>query len=325
MQRILKRAGVVGLLFLYFILICTEKTRAEDRKEELRCIAFYSSVNGVNSTISYVTQSILENLGEEDAVSLSVYCLPSDLYESMDYKVKTAVAFDMDVMIVADIPEEADVDILRTLQDENIFVLAVDGHNSSYEQSASIGTGNRSAGVQAAQMIAERVGNQQAGMVATSFRNSKISGSRRERQVGFVEEAENHQNLQVKPECICSSDTLEAMQTVRKYLDENPGINVMYCLDSASGVTVSKVLAEQGRTEDVYVLCFDYTEQVRQEMQQGGIDAVIVQNPEKTGQECAEFLRKIVSGTDIEELIQAEITVPCKIIDLESAEDAGSE
>ncbi len=323
MRYFSRRAGGAWLLALGLALWVKGGEKAAGA-EELRCVAFYSRVNGVNSTIYYVTQSISDNLGENDAISLSVYCLPSDLYESLDYKVKTAAALDMDVMIVSDLPKEMDEDMLKELQEEDIFVLVVDGQPSDYALSACIGADNRDAGAQAARLIAGQEGERQAGIIATSFRSSEISASRRERQAGFVQEAEKYTNLQVQPECICTSDTLDAMETVRTYLTDNSEINVLYCLDSASGVIASKILTEQERTEEVYVLCFDQTEQVRQEMQQGGIDAVIVQDTGQIGKECLAFLQRMAGETDREALGQEKTAVPCRMITADLAkEDAG--
>lgn len=287
--------------------------------EPLRCISFYSSVNGVSSTIFYVTESLQKNLEGDKEISLSVYSLSTDLYESLEYKVKAAAALDMDVMILSDLPEDLDPDILELLQENHIFVIVVDGQPSSYENSAWIGTDNREMGVRAAQLGAERVAEYQAGVLATSFRGGTISASRKERQVGFEQEAARQEGMTVLPEQICTSNGLEAMQRVRDYMSENPGMNLIYCLDSASGITASRVLLEQGRTDDVYVICYDLVEQVQQEMKQGGIDAVIEQDTDGIGRRVAGFLKEIKKeGTG--ELAGSEIAVPGRIVE---ADDVG--
>lgn len=148
--------------------------------EPLRCISFYSSVNGVSSTIFYVTESLQKNLEGDKEISLSVYSLSTDLYESLEYKVKTAAALDMDVMILSDLPEDLDPDILELLQKNHIFVIVVDGQPSSYENSAWIGTDNREMGVRAAQLGAERVAEYQAGNASGSGRfSAKAGGEKR--------------------------------------------------------------------------------------------------------------------------------------------------
>lgn len=316
-----------GILFLLLFVLCCGccagvacgMEECAEKKEsngagQLRCIAFYSSVNGVSSTIFRVTSSIQEHLGTDERILLSVYCLPSDLYESLDYKVKTAAALDMDVMIVSNMSGDLDEDNLEELQENQIFVLAVDGQPSAYELSACIGADNRSAGRQAARLVAGIEGEHCAGILATSFRGGNISVSRQERQAGFEEEAKGWDCIEIIPRFICTANTLEAMRSVREYLEENPQMDVLYCLDSASGVIASKVLAEQGRTDEVYVICFDQTEQVQREMKEGGIDAVIEQEAEKIGRECVDFLLRMVACDDIQEMSQEERAVPCRII-----------
>jgi len=91
-------------------------------------------------------------------------------------------------------------------------------------------------------------------------------------------------------------------------------VSGLYCLDSASGVIASKILSEQGRTDEVYVICFDQTEQVQRELKQGGIDAVIEQEAEKIGRECVDFLLRMAACDDIQDMSQEERAVPCRII-----------
>lgn len=329
---------LVFLLFMAVIVPGVKQTSQILTAAEpltLRCIVFYSSVNGVNSTISHITQSILDHLNttetdgndknnksnkKEGDVSLSVYCLDAEYYSSLEYKIDTAQALDMDVIILADMPEDADASIYEKLEENGIYLIIVDGEPADYDLSACIGTDNREAGVSVAKMLAEKEEPVQAGIVATLFRNGQISSSRRERKNGFLDEAKNYENLKTEEICVCSSDTLEAMQKMREYLEKYPDMNVLYCLDSASGVIVSKILTEQGRTDEVYVICFDDTEQVKKEMQQGGIDAVLVQNTDKTGQECAEFLQNMAKNQDRSDFYRTQIGVPCKIITSDEAQ-----
>lgn len=312
-----ERRAESGLLLLCLILSASSEAYGAinntGEADPLRCISFYSSVNGLNSTIYYVTQSISECLEGEKNIALSVYCLPSDLYESVDYKIKTAAALDMDLMILSSFPEELDDTLQQELEDNEIFALIVDGQPSDYKLSACIGTDNLDAGVQAAKSAEKLSGAHQVGIVATSFRSSEISASRQERRDGFVQEAETYQNMTVVGECVCSSNALEAMQTVQEFLEEYPGIDVLYCLDSSSGITASEVLRQMKREKEVTVICFDNTDQVQQEMDAGGIDMVLVQNTEKIGQECAEFLLQM-SRREMDSLCQKQISIPCLMV-----------
>jgi len=65
---------------------------------------------------------------------------------------------------------------------------------------------------------------------------------------------------------------------------------------------------------EVYVICFDQTEQVQRELKQGGIDAVIEQEAEKIGRECVDFLLRMAACDDIQDMSQEERAVPCRII-----------
>lgn len=309
MKNKIKRATICLSIFLILIESNEQLTAAE----ELRCITFYSTTNGVNSTISHIAQSMLENLDKEEQISASVYYLEEEFYDSLEYKIKTAEALDMDVMILSDIKGEIDEALSDKLKTMGLYIMIVDGEALDYKMSACIGTANREAGERAASMIAEQKGEYKIGILAM-FRDGKLSSSRRERYDGFLEKVEEYENLQVYELCKCSLDTLESIETVKKYLTEHPDINVLYCLDATSGVVASKVLSEQEITDDIYVICFDKTEQVEEEMKQGGIDMVFIQDTEEVGAICADFLKKMAKTEERESFFNVNISVPCQCI-----------
>ena len=322
------KSGFCMALLAGILLAGIKDVRAEAADSPLRCVAFYSRVNGVNSTVYQVIESLSENLGKEEEgrkVALSVYHLAPEYYNSLEYKVRAAALMEMDALIVNDLPAN-DESIRTILEEAGIFALIVDGQPSAYSYSACIGTDNRGAGAEAASLAGEQAGEMEqtyAGILATLYREGSLSASRLERLEGFqaAAGAEEKERMEVLPVCICSSDTLEARERIRVYLEEYPQISFLFCLDSASGIVASQVLTEQGRQQDIFVLCFDNTAQVQEEMYAGGIDAVFVQDTGEIGRECASILEAFARGADPMTYAGTERLIPARLVTADQEPD----
>lgn len=303
------------------VSLLTGCTPTPDEEEEaMRCITFYSNVKGVNSTVSFIAQSIEEQLKGKKGIQLSTYNLSAELY-GLEYKVDTAIALDMDVVILNGMQSEGDTAYYQKLTQAGIPFILVDGDREDSGRCAYIGTDNLQAGRDAARAAAQQFKECQVGMISSPIQSSggKISGSRRQRQEGFLEEAEKQQNISVAAECVCPSETLEALKNVRTLLDEHPEINVLFCADSASGIAAAKVIKERNLEEEMYVICFDMPSQVAEEIQNGVIDAAFIQDTERIGEACVAVLEELKEDRNAVQ----DLTIPiaCKMVTQENLEE----
>ena len=81
-------------------------------------------------------------------------------------------------------------------------------------------------------------------------------------------------------------------------IQKNPEINALFCLDSASGIAAARAVEDAGKKEEIFVICFDMTAQVEKEIEEGGIDAVLVQNAEECEKGCIKILRELYQNPD---------------------------
>ena len=288
----------------------------KEAQENLRCIMFYSSVRVVNSTISFVAHSLEEQLKDEDGIWLSAYQLPDELYGSLEYKVDTAIALDMDVAILNSAQSEDDMVFYERLTQAGIPFILVDGDAQDTGRCAYIGTDNFEAGKKAAKIAQEQSGDCKVGIVSSPIPGGRVSTSRKQRIDGFSEKTQEQEHIEIVSECVCETDTLRAMQTIREFLDEYPQINTLYCADSASGIAAAKVVQERGIEDEMFVICFDMPAQVEEEIQNGTIDAALVQDTEKIGEACAGVLRQLKQ--DCSSIQNETISIDCKVVTKES-------
>lgn len=289
------------------------------QEESMRCITFYRSIKGVNSVILSVAKNIEKQLKKQDQIWISTYELPDESYLSLDYKVDMAILLQMDAVILNGTKSDGDQEAYQKLKDAGIPFILVDGDNEESGRYAYIGTDNVQAGCEAAKAAAEQFEKCTVGILSAPVQEgNRTSRSRDQRREGFLKESEEQDNISVVGECVCPNQLLEAIPVMREFLDEYPEMNVLFCLDSASGIAAAKVIEERGIQEEMYVICFDLPVQVEEEIQNGGIDVTLLQDTEKTAEACIQVLKELKEGENLNE--GQKISVECRMITKEDLE-----
>ncbi len=247
---------------------------------------------------------------------VSTYQLNHDAYGSLEYKVDIAIALGMDVLILSGSAASDETAPFQKLQEAGIELILIDGDVEESGRCAYVGTDNKRAGEQGAELFAERVEHCVVGILSSPVKGKSFSsGSRQERRIGFVDavkqkEATEHEILIAADE-ICPLETAEATEKIEELLGKTPGINALFCLDSASAIAAAQAVRKLEKTEEIYVACFDMPAQVEEEMKKGGIDAALVQDSKACGKLCIEILKELAaergSVQNRRELLECEI------------------
>ena len=96
----------------------------------------------------------------------------------------------------------------------------------------------------------------------------------------------------------CSLNSEKAVESIKDMIQTHPEINVLFCLDSASGIAAARAVKDMEKKEEIYIICFDMTTQVEKEIEEGGIDAVLVQNVDECAKGCIKILRELYQNPD---------------------------
>lgn len=292
----------------------------EDRAKSLRTVIFSTNLNGVNSTISYVADSIREELEETEDISLSSYVIEPKLYGDIEYKISTAIDLDMDVLILTGSSVSQHTESFEKLQEAGIKLILVDGDHKESGRCAYVGTDNMEAGRLAADTIVKKISKPHIGILSAPLKDSVKSrtSSRTQRREGFYERIEENSSVQVAFEENCSSDIQQAKEDVRKLVEEYEGLNTLFCLDYSSGIAAAAVVEEMGIQDSMFVICFDMPREVKEEIASGGIDAAIVQDYEECGRICADILRELKEDPDsVTDRIE---TTVCRLVTIRDLE-----
>jgi ribose transport system substrate-binding protein len=182
---------------------------------------------------------------------------------------------------------------MRKLKDGGIKVITVDSDVNRGEfrdvRFAYLGTDNIVAGRQLGK--AASVLRPDGGKYATFVGNAE-QGNAIERINGFAEGAgANFEHVDTYTD---RGDQLVAQDRVREALDNNPDLDMLVGIWAYNAHAIAKLVVERDRRDSTGVLCFDAQKIALDDMQQGQIDAMIVQNPYQMGYLSVKLLKAMV-------------------------------
>lgn len=302
----MKRVKTIWKVFLAIIIIIMGMlilipVSAKNSKP-LRCLIFYSNVKGVNSMIAQAAQKMETELDGDDDIWLSVYELGEESYSSFETKADIAIELDADVLILSGSAIERETDFQK-LEENQIKLILVDGDMKESGRCAYVGTDNQKAGQQGADLLEKRFEDCAIGILSSSVNQENLNKSREERREGFGKRIEMlysdfGENMKIDTELQCSLNSEKAVESIKDMIQTHHEINVLFCLDSASGIAAARAVKDMGKKEEIYIICFDMTTQVEKEIEEGGIDAVLVQNVDECAKGCIKILRELYQNPD---------------------------
>ncbi len=177
-------------------------------------------------------------------------------------------------ILVSPIDKEAMIGPINDAIAKGIPVACIDNDAPGSNRLTYFGTDNYKSGYLAAEIIGEKLGGSGDVGILT------IQGlySLDERQRGFEEcIAEKYPGINIVAVMDDEADPSVAANMAKRMLDEYPSITGMFGTDAASGVGAAIALEEKGKLGVVKVVAFDKDSSVLELVEQGKIEATLVQ------------------------------------------------
>lgn len=108
-----------------------------------------------------------------------------------------------------------------------------------------------------------------------------------------------------------SWDRSSAMDLASEILSANPDLKAFYCADNIMALAAYEAVAQAGKDGQVIVVGTGYTEEARQAVREGRLDAAVVYSPFNTGKLSIAAIVKLLEGQEIPDTA----TVAAKVID----------
>lgn len=174
-----------------------------------------------------------------------------------------------------------------------VKIVAIDSSVDSSAVSTYIGTDNYAAGRMAALAALERVeGDLKVGIV--NYDVSSANGQ--EREEGAVDEFKESGRAEIVSVINTLAEAVHAQADTAALLMDHPEINVLLAFNEPTSVGAANAVRELGLSDDVFLVGFDSNVATVDGLQEGSVDALVVQNPYAMGYLGVEAACKMLSG-----------------------------
>lgn len=214
-------------------------------------------------------------------------------YETQNRMVADAVAAGAEALVFSAIDYENNAAAIDAAAESGVRIVAIDSNVDSGAVQTYIGTDNYAAGQMAAQAALDGVeGQLTVGIV--NYDVSSANGQERER--GAVDAFEQSGRARVAAVINTLAEAARAQADTAVMLAEHPEINVLLAFNEPTSVGAADAVEGMGLAEEVFLAGFDSNVATIDGLQDGTVDALIVQNPYAMGYLGVESAYRLLSG-----------------------------
>ena len=214
-------------------------------------------------------------------------------YETQNRMVADAVAAGAEALVFSAIDYENNAAAIDAAAESGVRIVAIDSNVDSSAVQTYIGTDNYAAGQMAAQAALDGV-EEQLTVGIVNYDVSSANGQERER--GAVDAFEQSGRARVAAVINTLAEAARAQADTAAMLAEHPEINVLLAFNEPTSVGAADAVEGMGLAEDVFLVGFDSNVATIDGLQDGTVDALIVQNPYAMGYLGVESAYRLLSG-----------------------------
>ena len=214
-------------------------------------------------------------------------------YETQNRMVAEAVDAGAGALVFSAIDYENNAAAIDAAAAAGVRIVAIDSNVDSAAVQTYIGTDNYAAGQMAAQAALDAVdGELTVGIV--NYDISSANGQERER--GARDLFEESGRAQVAARINTLAEAGRAQADTEELLRAHPDINVLLAFNEPTSVGAAAAVAAQDLSDAVFLVGFDSNLATVEGLQNGSVDALIVQNPYAMGYLGVESAYRLLSG-----------------------------
>lgn len=200
-------------------------------------------------------------------------------------------------IVIAPTDREGLVPPVEAAIKKGIPVVAIDSSLATEQTAAYIATDNVEGGRKAADALAKSIGEQgKVGLLPFK----KGAGSSDDREKGFLEQIKKYPNIQVLEPLYIDSDTAKAVDQTTNMITANPDLKGIFACNEPGGIGSANVLKQLGKTGQIKIVAYDTSPEEIKALEEGVIDALIVQDPYQMGYQGVKIVLKAIRKQPIE-------------------------
>lgn len=234
-------------------------------------------------------------------------------YETQNRMVAEAVDAGAEALVFSAIDYENNAAAIDAAAAAGVRIVAIDSNVDSAAVQTYIGTDNYAAGQMAAQAALDAVdGELTVGIV--NYDISSANGQERERGARDLFEASGRAQVAARINTLAEAGRAQA--DTEELLRAHPDINVLLAFNEPTSVGAAAAVAAQELSDAVFLVGFDSNLATVEGLQNGSVDALIVQNPYAMGYLGVESAYRLLSGQGGS--LAPTVDTATRIVDLEN-------
>lgn len=214
-------------------------------------------------------------------------------FEGQNALIENAVEEGARAIIFSAIDYEANAAAIDAAAQAGVLIINIDSQVNSDHVSAYIGVDNYGAGRMAAQSALDGV----SGQLNVGLINYEVNGANgRDRAAGACDAFEQSGRAEVIATVQTHPNSEDARRDVLEMLRNHPEINVLVALNEPIGVGTARAVHQMQRADDLWLVAFDSNGETVDALQNGAVDALIVQNSYAMGYFGVQSAYKMLAG-----------------------------
>lgn len=214
-------------------------------------------------------------------------------YETQNRMIEEAVEAGAEAIVFSAIDYENNAAAIDAAAQSRVQIVSIDSGVRSGYVSTYIGTDNYAAGQMAAQAAMEGVdGPLYVGII--NYDESTANGQ--ERENGALDALADSGRARIAAVVNTLADAGRARSDTASLLREHPEINVLMAFNEPTSVGAAQAVQELGLSDSLFFVGFDSNVVTIDGLQDGCVDALIVQNPYAMGYLGVESAYKLLAG-----------------------------
>lgn len=312
-MRTIIKFGVKGIILIVLLtILLTACTTSRSKQNEDKIMVVDMIVKLDRGDYWNTIRMGAEAAAKEYNINLN-YLAPDNEndYREQISLMEESIARRPDVIVLAASDYEALGQVTDQTSYYNIPVISMDSEVASTKVKSYVGTNNYEAGQKAAERLVKLTGeNSQIGIV--NFVNGARNADQREE--GFLDYVARYPSIQVMDIEYCGSDEQLAYKLTKQMLIDYPNLDGIASLSAESSIGAGKAVTDLGYAGMVKLITFDNPPEMLELLQEGTVQAMVVQNPFNNGYMAIVAAVQAVRG----EYIDDKIPTDTKLIDLDN-------
>lgn len=253
------------------------------------------AVSTLNNPFFISLRDGAQEAADEAGVTLEVVDAQNDAATQAN-QLANAATQGVDAVIINPVDSEAAAAAITPVQDADIPVIAVDRSVEGKEVATTVSSDNVAGGRQAADALAQAIGEKGKVIVLQGVAGTSAS---RDRGQGFQEGIAEYPDIEVVAMQPANFDRAQGLDVATNLLQSNPDVVGIFAENDEMALGAIQALRDRAGSE-VFVVGFDGTDDALAAIEKGTMEATIAQQPAELGRAGVEQALAVLDGEDVE-------------------------